>query len=61
MQHRCHSNRGQVAAFSHTFHQAPQPIWSPNADTSKGHAFGILMALGCALRPSASSAGYVGR
>ena len=61
MQHRCSSNHGQVAVCSHTFHCAPQPNWAVNADATKGHAFGILMALGCALRPSASRAGYLGR
>ena len=30
---------------------APQPNCQVNADATKGHAFGILMALGCALRP----------
>ena len=55
------ANHGQVAVCSPTFHFAPQPNWSVNADATKGHAFGILMALGCALRPSASGAGYLGR
>ena len=27
-----------------TFHSAPQPNWSFNADATTGHAFGILMA-----------------
>ena len=40
---------------------APRSNWRFNADATKGHAFGILMALGCALRPSASGAGYLGR
>ncbi len=34
-----------------TFHFAPQPNCQVNADATKGHAFGILMALGCTLRP----------
>ena len=34
-----------------TFHSAPQPNCQVNADATKGHAFGIFMALGCALRP----------
>ena len=34
-----------------TFHSAPQPNCQVNADATKGHAFGILMALGCALLP----------
>ena len=61
MQHCCSSNHGQVAVCSHTFHYAPQPNWSVNADATMGHAFGMFMAHGCALRPSASGAGYLGR
>jgi hypothetical protein len=34
-----------------TFHSAPQPNCQVNADATKGHAFGIFMTLGCALRP----------
>jgi hypothetical protein len=33
------------------FHFAPQPNCQVNADATKGHAFGIFMAPGCALRP----------
>jgi hypothetical protein len=44
-----HQNAGRSAIK--TFHSAPQPNCQVNADATKGHAFGILMALGCALRP----------
>ena len=35
-----------------TFHYAPQPNCQFNANATKGHAFIIFMALGCALRPA---------
>ena len=35
----------------HALYSAPQPNCQVNADATKGHAFGILMALGRALRP----------
>jgi hypothetical protein len=37
--------------FLNALYYAPQPNCQVNADATKGHAFGILMALGCALRP----------
>lgn len=35
-----------------TIRSASQPNCRVNADATKGPAFGILMALGCALRPN---------
>jgi hypothetical protein len=54
--------RSQISGCcnAQTFHYAPQPNCQVNADATKGHAFGILMALGCALRPAGSGAGYLG-
>ena len=40
-----------VCRVLHALSFAPQPNCQVNADATKGHAFGILMALGCALRP----------
>lgn len=48
-----------IAAIQRT--KAVLPNWSVNADKTMGHALGILMAHGCALRPSDSGAGYLRR
>jgi len=44
-----------VSLNSHTFHFAPQPNESFNADANIGHRFAILMANVGALRPYRSS------
>ena len=43
----------QLRLLSEVQHRASasQPNCQVNADATKGHAYGILMALGCALRP----------
>ena len=40
-----------VCRVLHALSFAPQPNCQVNTDATKGHAFGILMALACALRP----------
>ena len=42
---------GAVAVEASNRAYAPQPNCQVNADATKGHAFGIFMALGCTLRP----------
>ena len=44
-------NANECKCNAQTFHYAPQPNCQVNTDATKGHAFGILMALGCTLRP----------
>lgn len=47
-----YSTKNAVTPDIKTFHSAPQPNCQVNSDATKGHAFGIFMALGCALRPA---------
>ena len=46
-----YSTKNAVTPDIKTFHSAPQPNCQVNSDATKGHAVGILMALGCTLRP----------
>jgi hypothetical protein len=45
----------QVMCYFQTFHSAPQPNESFNADANIGHRFAILMANVGALRPCRAS------